>query len=120
MSAVILFLILGLGSGAVYAALSLGLVVTYRSSGVVNLASAAIALYIAYTYAYLRMGELVDPIPGLSPTVSLGTGPLGFWPALPDLAGRGRPARSAAVRAGLPPAAVDARPRPRRSPRSGS
>jgi len=82
MNAVILFLILGLGSGAVYAALSLGLVVTYRSSGVVNLASAAIALYIAYTYAYLRMGELVDPIPGLNPTVSLGTGPLGFWPAL--------------------------------------
>ena len=81
MSTVILFLILGLGSGAVYAALSLGLVVTYRSSGVVNLASAAIALYIAYTYAYLRMGELVDPIPGLSPTVSLGGGPLGFWPA---------------------------------------
>jgi ABC-type branched-subunit amino acid transport system ATPase component/branched-subunit amino acid ABC-type transport system permease component len=81
MSTVLLFLILGLGSGAVYAALSLGLVVTYRSSGVVNLASAAIALYIAYTYAYLRMGELVDPIPGLSPTVSLGGGPLGFWPA---------------------------------------
>ena len=81
MSTFILFLILGLGSGAVYAALSLGLVVTYRSSGVVNLASAAIALYIAYTYAYLRMGELVDPIPGLSPTVSLGGGPLGFWPA---------------------------------------
>ena len=83
MSTVILFLILGLGSGAVYAALSLGLVVTYRSSGVVNLASAAIALYIAYTYAYLRVGELVDPIPGLSPTVSLGVGPLGFWPAFP-------------------------------------
>ena len=82
MSTVILFLILGLGSGAVYAALSLGLVVTYRSSGVVNLASAAVALYVAYTYAYLRMGELVDPIPGLNPTVNLGTGPLGFWPAL--------------------------------------
>jgi ABC-type branched-subunit amino acid transport system ATPase component/ABC-type branched-subunit amino acid transport system permease subunit len=82
MSTVILFLILGLGSGAVYAALSLGLVVTYRSSGVVNLASAAVALYVAYTYAYLRMGELVDPVPGLHPTVDLGTGPLGFWPAL--------------------------------------
>ena len=81
MSTVILFLILGLGSGAVYAALSLGLVVTYRSSGVVNLASAAIALYVAYSYAYLRMGQLVDPIPGLSPTLSLGTGSLGFWPA---------------------------------------
>ena len=82
MSTTVLFLILGLGSGAVYASLALGLVVTYRSSGVVNLASGAVALYIAYTYAYLRMGQLVDPIPGLSPTVSLGTGPLGFWPAL--------------------------------------
>jgi ABC-type branched-subunit amino acid transport system ATPase component/branched-subunit amino acid ABC-type transport system permease component len=81
MSTTVLFLILGLGSGAVYAALALGLVVTYRSSGVVNLASGAVALYIAYTYAYLRMGQLVDPIPGLSPTADLGTGPLGFWPA---------------------------------------
>ena len=82
MSTTVLFLILGLGSGAVYASLALGLVVTYRSSGVVNLASGAVALYIAYTYAYLRMGQLVDPIPGLSPTANLGTGPLGFWPAL--------------------------------------
>ncbi|TVZ02400.1 ATP-binding cassette domain-containing protein [Trebonia kvetii] len=82
MSTTVLFLILGLGSGAVYASLALGLVVTYRSSGVVNLASGAVALYIAYTYAYLRMGQLVDPIPGLSPTADLGTGPLGFWPAL--------------------------------------
>ena len=90
MSTIVLFLILGLGSGAVYAALALGLVVTYRSSGVVNLASGAIALYIAYTYAFLRMGELVNPIPGLNPTVDLGTGPLGFWPAFADLAGRRR------------------------------
>jgi ABC-type branched-subunit amino acid transport system ATPase component/branched-subunit amino acid ABC-type transport system permease component len=82
MSTTVLFLILGLGAGAVYASLALGLVVTYRSSGVVNLASGAVALYIAYTYAYLRMGQLVNPIPGLSPTVNLGTGPLGFWPAL--------------------------------------
>ncbi len=82
MSTIVLFLILGLGSGAVYAALALGLVVTYRSSGVVNLASGAVALYIAYTYAFLRMGELVNPIPGFNPTVDLGTGPLGFWPSL--------------------------------------
>jgi ABC-type branched-subunit amino acid transport system ATPase component/branched-subunit amino acid ABC-type transport system permease component len=81
MSTVVLFLILGLGSGAVYAALALGLVVTYRSSGVVNLATGAIALYVAYTYAFLRQGELVDPIPGLNPTPSIGTGPLGFWPS---------------------------------------
>ncbi len=77
----IVFLILGLGSGAVYAALALGLVLTYRSSGVVNLATGAIALYVAYTYAYLRKGELVNPIPGMNATVDLGTGALGFWPA---------------------------------------
>jgi ABC-type branched-subunit amino acid transport system ATPase component/branched-subunit amino acid ABC-type transport system permease component len=81
MSTFVLFLILGLGSGAVYAALGIGLVVTYRSSGVVNLATAAIALYVAYTYAFLRQGKLVDPIPGLNPTPSIGTGPLGFWPS---------------------------------------
>ena len=81
MGTFVLFLILGLGSGAVYAALGLGLVVTYRSSGVVNLATGAIALYVAYTYAFLRQGKLVDPIPGVNPTPSIGTGPLGFWPA---------------------------------------
>src|SRR5580693_8040304 len=81
MGTFVLFLILGLGSGAVYAALGIGLVVTYRSSGVVNLATGAIALYVAYTYAFLRQGQLVDPIPGLDPTPSIGTGPLGFWPA---------------------------------------
>jgi branched-subunit amino acid ABC-type transport system permease component len=70
------FLLLGLGNGAVYAALALALVMTYRSSGVVNFATGAIALYIAYTYAYLRDGELLIPIPGFPKTNDLG-GPLG-------------------------------------------
>ena len=81
MSTFVLFLILGLGSGAVYASLGIGLVVTYRSSGVVNLATGAIALYVAYNYAFLRQGEIVDPIPGVNATPSIGTGPLSFWPA---------------------------------------
>src|ERR1017187_9131907 len=81
MSITVLFLILGLGSGAVYAALALGLVLTYRSSGVVNLSTGAVALYVAYTYAFLRKGELVVPIPGLNSTPTIGTGPMGFWPA---------------------------------------
>ncbi|WP_024793589.1 branched-chain amino acid ABC transporter permease/ATP-binding protein [Tomitella biformata] len=75
------FLFLGLGNGAVYAALALALVMTYRSSGVVNFATGAIALYVAYTYAFLRKGELLIPIPGLPKTVSLG-GPLGLIPAM--------------------------------------
>jgi len=68
----LLFLILGLGSGAVYAALAMALVVTYRSSGVVNFATGAIALYVAYTFAFLRKGELLLPVPGLRQSLSLG------------------------------------------------
>ncbi|NEC90131.1 branched-chain amino acid ABC transporter permease/ATP-binding protein [Streptomyces sp. SID12501] len=81
MSQYVVFLLLGLGSGAVFGALALALVLTYRSSGVVNFATGAIALYSAYTYAFLRRGELLVPIPGLPTTVGLG-GPLGLVPAM--------------------------------------
>ncbi|MCK9931431.1 ATP-binding cassette domain-containing protein [Frankia sp. Mgl5] len=74
----LIFLILGLGNGAVYAALGLGLVLTYRSSGVVNFATGAVALYTAYTYAFLRQGKLLNPIPGLTGTVDLGIDGMGF------------------------------------------
>ena len=59
----------------------MALVVTYRSSGVLNFATGAQALYAAYTYSLLRNGQLLQPIPGLSPTINIGSG-LGFWPAL--------------------------------------
>lgn len=68
----LLFLILGLGSGSVFAALAMALVVTYRSSGVVNFATGAIALYVAYTFAFLRKGKLLIPIPGLPDNIDLG------------------------------------------------
>ncbi|WP_330254106.1 branched-chain amino acid ABC transporter permease/ATP-binding protein [Nocardia sp. NBC_00565] len=74
------FLALGLGNGAVYAALGLALVMTFRSSGVVNFSTGAVALYVAYNFAFLRRGELLVPIPGLPKSVSLG-GPLGVLPA---------------------------------------
>ncbi|MCD2145651.1 branched-chain amino acid ABC transporter permease/ATP-binding protein [Gordonia paraffinivorans] len=75
------YLVLGLGNGAVYAAIGLALVMTFKSSGVVNFATGAIALYTAYTYVLLRTGELMVPIPGLPKTVDLG-GPLGVFPAM--------------------------------------
>lgn len=75
------YLVLGLGNGAVYAALGLALVMTFKSSGVVNFATGAVALYTAYTYALLRTGELMVPIPGLPETIDLG-GPLGIAPAM--------------------------------------
>ena len=67
----LVFLVLGLGNGAVFAALAIALVVTYRSSGVVNFATGAIALYCAYTFAFMRKGLLLVPFPGLKKTYAL-------------------------------------------------
>ena len=75
------FVLLGLGNGAVFAALAMVLVVFYRSSGVLNFASGALALHAAYTYAFLRKGEFLVPIPGLPETVDLGS-PVGLWPSI--------------------------------------
>jgi ABC-type branched-subunit amino acid transport system ATPase component/branched-subunit amino acid ABC-type transport system permease component len=74
-------LLLGIGNGAVFGALALALVLTYRSSGVLNLATSAIALYAAYTFAFLRQGQLFIPIPGPPATVAIGS-PLAIGPAL--------------------------------------
>ena len=74
-------LLLGLGSGGVYAALALALVLTYRSSGVVNFATGAIALFAAYEYAALRDGEILVPVPGLPESIDLGR-ELGLGPAM--------------------------------------
>jgi ABC-type branched-subunit amino acid transport system ATPase component/branched-subunit amino acid ABC-type transport system permease component len=74
------FLLLGLANGATYAALGLALVVTYRSSKVMNLAVSAIALFTATIYAGLRNGQVPMLLPGLPHTWSLG-GSLAFLPA---------------------------------------
>jgi ABC-type branched-subunit amino acid transport system ATPase component/branched-subunit amino acid ABC-type transport system permease component len=75
------FLLLGLASGSVFASLALALVVTHRSSGVINFAVGSFALVAADTYSFLRQGQLLVLVPGLPATVGLG-GPLGFWPAV--------------------------------------
>ena len=49
-----LFLLLGLGAGAVYASLALGLVVVHRVSGVVNIAHGAMASVATYVFVDLR------------------------------------------------------------------
>ncbi len=76
----LIFLLLGLANGAVYAALALTLVVTYRTSGVVNFATGTMALLGAYMYAFLRKGELLLPLPFVPNTIDLGSN-LDFWPA---------------------------------------
>jgi ABC-type branched-subunit amino acid transport system permease subunit len=63
MSSYILFLILGLGSGATYAVLGQGLVLKYRSAGVVDFAHGAVAMFIAYVFVNLRQyGRLELPL----------------------------------------------------------
>lgn len=69
------FLLLGLGNGAVFAALGIGLVVTFRSSGVVNFGIGAQALLSAYIYAFLRNGQLFSPIPGTPSFIDIGGDP---------------------------------------------
>ncbi|MDO8361920.1 MAG: branched-chain amino acid ABC transporter permease/ATP-binding protein [Actinomycetota bacterium] len=69
------FMLLGLGAGAAYAALGMALVVTYRSSGVINFASGSIAVYAAFVYAYLRQGKFVTMMPGTPKTVDIGGDP---------------------------------------------
>jgi branched-chain amino acid transport system permease protein len=46
--------LLGTGSGALIAALALGVVVTFRGSGVVNVATGAMAMYASYVFASLN------------------------------------------------------------------
>src|SRR5579875_3413200 len=75
MSSYILFLILGLGSGATFAILGLGLVLKYRSGGVVDFAHGAVAMWIAYVFVNLRsFGTLELPVIVVPHQVTLGSG----------------------------------------------
>ncbi len=58
----LLFLLIGLGAGAVYALLALGLVLKHRSAGVVDFSHAAVAMWCSYVFLYLHnSGQLVFP-----------------------------------------------------------
>jgi len=77
----ILFLLLGLGTGALYAALAQAVILVYRGSGVVNFALGAMAMFPAVTYAELRRsGDLILPLIVVPNRYALGA-PLGFWAA---------------------------------------
>ena len=75
MSSYFLFLILGLGSGATYAILGQGLVLKYRSAGVVDFAHGAVAMFIAYVFINLRgFGQLELPVVLIPHQISLNGG----------------------------------------------
>jgi branched-chain amino acid transport system permease protein len=80
-SQLLLFVLLGLGPGALIAGVALGVVLAYRGSGVINLATGAIAMLGAYVFYGLRTGGylFLPPIPFAPHTVELG----GPWSTVP-------------------------------------
>ncbi|MBO0868230.1 MAG: ABC transporter permease [Micromonosporaceae bacterium] len=56
MQLVILFILLGLGTGALIAGIGLGVVLTYRGSGIINLATGAVAMVAGYMFWALQTG----------------------------------------------------------------
>jgi branched-chain amino acid transport system permease protein len=53
----LLFALLGLGTGALISGIALGVVLFYRGAGVINLATGAIAMLAGYSFWSLRTGE---------------------------------------------------------------
>jgi ABC-type branched-subunit amino acid transport system permease subunit len=55
---VLLYAILGIGTGTAYALTALGVVLTYKGSGVVNFSQGALAMIAAFSYADLTQGGM--------------------------------------------------------------
>ncbi len=60
---VALFAILGLGAGSLISGIAIGVVLTYRGSGIINLATGAIAMLAGYSYWSLKTGEYGAHVP---------------------------------------------------------
>jgi branched-subunit amino acid ABC-type transport system permease component len=80
---VLLFLLLGLGAGGVYALLGLGLVLKYRATQVIDFAHAAVAMYSAYVFVNLRSnGRLELPWIVLPHEIQISSAGIDVLPAL--------------------------------------
>ncbi len=58
MQEILLFILLGLGSGALIAGISIGVVLSYRGSGVINLSVGGLAMLGGYAYWSLNTGKI--------------------------------------------------------------
>src|SRR5689334_24173081 len=74
MDQIILFALLGLGTGALIAGIGLGVVLSYRGSGVINLATGASAMVGGYSFLWLRgsVGTVPALVLALGGTIVLG------------------------------------------------
>ena len=69
----VVFALIGLGFGTLYAAIGMGVIVTYRGTGVINFATGAMAMWGAYVFAELeRSGDLIIPVIGIPHRISIG------------------------------------------------
>ena len=71
MQQILLFILLGLGSGALIAGIALAVVLTYRGSGIINLATGAMAMLGGYAYWALNTGKIAALPAGLALPLSL-------------------------------------------------
>ena len=65
MSDYTVLIIAGVATGAIYALAGLGLVVTYKTSGVFNFAHGAIGIFVAFTFNWLRADLGLATVPAL-------------------------------------------------------
>src|SRR5437764_439501 len=71
MQQILLFILLGLGSGALIAGIALAVVLTYRGSGIINLSTGAIAMLGGYAFWALNAGMLATLPTAVALTLSL-------------------------------------------------
>src|SRR5437667_3296124 len=77
------FLIIGVATGAVYALAAMGLVVTYKTSGVFNFAHGAVGMFAAYVFYHFHVTL------GWATAPSIAVAVLGFAPLMGILLDRG-------------------------------
>ena len=70
MQQILLFILLGLGSGALIAGIALAVVLTYRGSGIINLSTGAIAMLGGYAFWALNAGRLATLPTALIPATA--------------------------------------------------
>jgi branched-chain amino acid transport system permease protein len=71
---ILLFILLGLGPGALIAGIALVVVLTYRGAGIINLAAGAQAMIAGYAFWALKTGELgphLDTAPAVAVTLAV-------------------------------------------------
>jgi branched-chain amino acid transport system permease protein len=68
---ILLFIVLGLGSGALIAGISLGVVLTYRGSGIINLSVGAFAMLGGYAFWALSSGKIASLPTGVALVLAL-------------------------------------------------